>query len=176
MKNAPAEWQHKEMLSASNTGGYFAVVHPNDTVRQGGRGSARYFVAGYGFARCGLVRRSRYGADWRGRARLGQIWSGSVRSGGQDLVRLGGARLGPVRSVQTRRSRRGVARTGSLRSAQAWRSGSGVARPGVMRSGVVSKAKTKVGGRADPSPSNKRKEEKWKKELIKYGTRMSVKR
>ncbi len=128
MKNALAEWQHKEMLSASNTGGYFAVFHPNDTVRQGGHGSAGFVTVRHGLVRSGRARRS---------------WYGEARQG---LVRLGGARLGPVRSVQARRS------------------GSGVARPGVMRSGVATKAKTKVGGRADPSPSNKRKEEKWKKE------------
>lgn len=140
MKNALAEWQHKEMLSASNTGGYFAVVHPNDTVRQGGRGSARYFVAGYGFARCGLVRRSRYGADWRGRARLGQIWSGSVRFGGhgtdwRDKVWSGLAGQGLVRLGPFRQGGHGVAWLGAVCLGQAVGVRRGAARCDAVRCG-----------------------------------------
>jgi hypothetical protein len=109
MKNALAEWQHKEMLLASNTGGHFAVIHLNDTVRQGGRGSARYFVAGYGFARCGLVRQGGHGTE-----RRDKVWSGLA---GQGLVRLGPFRQGG----------RGVARAGGVRQVEVWHGGRGPA-------------------------------------------------
>ena len=140
MKNALAEWQHKEMLSASNTGGYFAVVHPNDTVRQGGHGSARYDLVRcakvrFGVACLGKAVVARLGISWRGMVSQDVVWSG-----GQDLVRLGGARLGPVRSVQARRSWSGKGWRGQAGRGLAWRSGPGVARPGVMRSGVASEA------------------------------------
>ena len=81
MKNALAEWQHKEMLSASNTGGYFAVVHPNDTVRQGGPGGALFGKAGRVkavMARLGLLR-------------YDTVWLDPVRYGGRGVARYGGA-------------------------------------------------------------------------------------
>ena len=130
---------------------------------------------------------ARLGISWRGMVSQDVVWSG-----GRGMVRTGGAGRGWDRYGQARYGSAVMARTGETRFGPAWRgkawsgwvrsgkavtewrgwvrsvwvrrSGSGVARPGVMRSGVATKAKTKVGGRADPSPSNKRKEEKWKKE------------
>lgn len=83
---------------ASNTGGYFAVVHPNDTARQGGHGSARH-----GLLRCAKVR---FGVACLGKAvmaRLGllrydTVWLDPVRQGGQGGVWLGELRYGSLRS------------------------------------------------------------------------------
>lgn len=113
-----------------------------------------------------MVRTGGAGRGWDryGQVRYGQavkIWSGLA---GQGLVRLGPFRQGG----------HGVAWLGAVCLGQAV--GVRVARPGVMRSGVATKAKTKVGVVLIPHHPTKRKEEKWKKELIKYGTRMSVKR
>ena len=133
MKNALVAWQHKEMCVASNTSGRFAYAHLNDTVRQGGRGSARYLVAGYGFARWGLVRRSRlvparcgavryavviYGMLRRSRLgsfRKDSIWRSWVRSGGQGRAAFGGAWR-----VQVGQGGLGSARSGMIRCDPVW--------------------------------------------------------
>jgi hypothetical protein len=122
MKNALAEWQHKEMLSASNTGGYFAVVHPNDTARQGGHGSARHGLlrcakVRFGVACLGMAVVARLGISWRGMVSQGLVWPG-----GQGGVWLGELRYGSLRS-----GGRGVARIGGVRQVEVWHGGRGPA-------------------------------------------------
>ena len=115
---------------ASNTGGHFAVIHLNDTVRQGGPGGAWFGQAGRFKAR-----RSWLGSVFRGGVWFRKMWFGQAVKVWSGLAGQGLVRLGPFRQ-----GGQGKAWRGKVGIGLAWRSGSGVARPGVMRYGVASEA------------------------------------
>lgn len=105
------------MLLASNTGGHFAVIHLNDTVRQGGPGGAWFGQAGRFKAR-----RSWLGSVFRGGVWFRKMWFGQAVKVWSGLAGQGLVRLGPFRQ-----GGRGVARAGGVRQVEVWHGGRGPA-------------------------------------------------